>query len=135
MLQPKKIKHKKMFRGKIRGSEVRVIELAFGNFGIKALSSGRVTAAQLEATRKTMTKKIKGSEKIWVRFYPSLAVSAKPIEVRMGKGKGQINYWCAQINAGRILFEFQGISLVVANELKSIVKDKLSLNLKLIFLK
>jgi large subunit ribosomal protein L16 len=135
MLQPKKIKHKKMFRGKIRGSEVRVIELAFGNFGIKALSSGRVTAAQLEATRKTMTKKIKGSEKIWVRFYPSLAVSAKPIEVRMGKGKGQINYWGAQINAGRILFEFQGISLVVANELKSIVKDKLSLNLKLIFLK
>lgn len=132
MLQPKKTKYRKMFRGKIRGKEIKVTELAFGNFGIKTLTSGRITAAQLEATRKRIAKKIKGSGKIWIRFYPTLAVSAKPVEVRMGKGKGQIDYWCAQINAGRILFEFQGISLVIAKELMHISRSKLPLDLKLI---
>lgn len=132
MLQPKKAKYKKMFRKVICGKDFRVIEINFGNFGIKAVSSGRIKASQLESAQKTMQKKIKGLGKIWLRFFPSVPVTSKPIDVRMGKGKGNVNYWCAAIHAGRVLFEFQGIPQVLAKELMAVAQTKLPIQVKLV---
>lgn len=134
MLYPKKTKYKKAFRGKILGNETKVIELAFGNIGIKVLKSARISAQQLEALRKALQKKIKGRGKIWIRVFPSLPVTSKPAEVRMGKGKGNIDYWCTPVNAGRILFELQGIPATLTKEILQISADKLPVPIKLIYL-
>jgi large subunit ribosomal protein L16 len=134
MLQPKKTKYRKSFRGKISGKETRVVELAFGNFGIKVLKSGRISSQQLETLRKSILKKIKGRGKIWIRVFPYLPVSAKPAEVRMGKGKGSISYWCFPINAGRILIELQGISTPLSKEIVKLSSDILPFPVRLIHL-
>jgi large subunit ribosomal protein L16 len=134
MLQPKKMKFTKTFRGKILGNDTKVIELAFGNIGIKALQPFRMKANQLEALRKALLKKIKGKGKIWIRLFPNLPVTAKPLEVRMGKGKGNISYWCSPINAGRILLELQGIPLSLNKEILKISRYKLPISVKLIYL-
>jgi large subunit ribosomal protein L16 len=134
MLHPKKTKFKKKFRGKIFGNDTKVIELAFGNVGIKLLKSARISAQQLEALRKALFKKIKGRGKIWVRVFPNLPVTSKPAEVRMGKGKGNISYWCVPINAGRILFELQSIPLSLNKEIFKISSNKLPVAIKLIYL-
>lgn len=132
MLQPKKSKFRKSFRGKISGKDTRVIELAFGNFGIKVLKSGRISSQQLETLRKSILRKIKGRGKIWLRVFPYLPVTAKPAEVRMGKGKGSVEYWCFPINAGRILLELQGMSPALSKEIIKISSDILPVPVKLI---
>jgi large subunit ribosomal protein L16 len=134
MLQPKRSKYRKSFRGKISGKETRVIELAFGNFGIKVLRSGRISAQQLETLRKAILKKIKGRGKVWIRVFPYLPVTSKPAEVRMGKGKGSVSYWCFPVNAGRILLELQGMPGSLSKEITKISSDILSLPIRLIHL-
>jgi len=106
MLFPKKTKYKKMYRKDSYKKEFRVNCLVHGDFGIKSLRSCRLTAKQLESTRKTMLKKMKKMGRILLRVFPDVAITSKPAEVRMGKGKGLLDYWCSNINSGRILFEF-----------------------------
>ncbi|YP_001874796.1 ribosomal protein L16 (mitochondrion) [Hemiselmis andersenii] len=134
MLQPKKSKYRKSFRGKISGKEMKVLELAFGNFGIKVLKSGRISSQQLETLRKSILKKIKGRGKIWLRVFPYLPITAKPAEVRMGKGKGSVKYWCFPVNAGRVLIELQGISTSLSKEILKISSDILPFPVRLIHL-
>ena len=133
MMQPKKTKYKKSFKGNIYGQEHKVNKLAFGNFGIKVLKAGRIKACQLEAIRKALFKKFKGKNKIWTRIFPNVAVSAKPVEARMGKGKGSISYWCFPIKAGRIIFEVQENSVLVCKEILKITKNKLRLPIILVY--
>lgn len=132
MLQPRKTKYKKFFRGKISGFEYRAQKLVFGNLGIKVLKPGRIKAAQIESIRKAILKKLKRKNKIWVRIFPSLCVTAKPAEVRMGKGKGQISYWCSPVKPGKIIFEFQENSLSIGYEMLKITKIKLGLPVSLV---
>lgn len=133
MMAPRKIKYNKAFRGKIKGYEYQVSKLAFGNIGIKALQSGRISAKQLEAVRKLILKKLKSKTKIWIRIFPYLPVSAKPTEVRMGKGKGSLAYWCFPIHAGRVLFEMSDISVSLRQEILRLVKYKFSVAVKLVY--
>jgi large subunit ribosomal protein L16 len=116
MLFPKRTKYRKMHRRDSYRKEHRVNTLTHGDFGIKSLRSCRLTAKQLEATRKTMVKKMKRMGRILLRVFPDVAITSKPAEVRMGKGKGSLDHWCSNINSGRILFEFQGISRAIAYE-------------------
>lgn len=132
MLQPKKIKYKKFFRGRISGNEYRVNKLAFGNIGIKVLRSGRIKASQLESIRKALLKRLKGKSKIWIRIFPHIPVSQKPLEVRMGKGKGAISYWCFPVKAGRIIFELKEKSSFLSSEVFKITKAKLGLPIILV---
>lgn len=134
MLHPQKTKYKKVFRGKIRGNETKVVALCFGNIGIKVLKHTRISEIQLEALRKALLKKIKGKGKLWFRIFPSLPVTSKPAEVRMGKGKGSISYWCSPVNAGRIILELQGIPLSLNKEITKISTNKLTVPIKLIHL-
>jgi large subunit ribosomal protein L16 len=134
MLHPKNTKYIKIFRGRISGNDTKVIELSFGNIGIKVLKNARITTFQLESLRKALVKKIKGRGKIWFRVFPSVPVTSKPAEVRMGKGKGDTNYWCSQVNAGRILVELQGIPFSLNKEIIKISKHKLPVPIKFIFL-
>lgn len=133
MIQPKKTKYKKFFRGKISGRSFKGNKLAFGNFGIKILKSGRIKACQLESIRKSILKKLKSKSKLWITIFPYLAVSAKPIDIRMGKGKGPISYWCFPLKAGRILFELQEKSVLLPIEILKIVKIKLGLSAIIIY--
>lgn len=132
MLQPKKTKFKKFFRGKISGREYKVTKLVFGNLGIKVLKSGRIKASQIEAIRKAILKKLKRKNKIWIRIFPTLCVSAKPTEVRMGKGKGNVAYWCSPVKPGRIIFEVQEKSSLISYEILKISITKLGLPVKLV---
>nr|YP_009476633.1 ribosomal protein L16 [Chroomonas placoidea]AVM81126.1 ribosomal protein L16 [Chroomonas placoidea] len=132
MMQPKKTKYKKSFRGKISGQEYKVNKLAFGNLGIKVLKPGRIKASQLEAIRKALFKKLKGKGKIWIRIFPNLSVSAKPVEIRMGKGKGPVSYWCFPVKAGRVIFEIQEKSTSISKEIFKITRNKLALPISLI---
>jgi large subunit ribosomal protein L16 len=132
MLQPKKTKYKKAFKGKISGREYKSNKLAFGNLGIKVLKPGRIKASQIEAIRKTIFKKLKRKSKIWIRIFPNVCVTAKPIEVRMGKGKGNISYWCFPVKAGRVIFEIQEKSLFIGQEILKITTSKLGLPATLI---
>lgn len=134
MFHPKKTKYNKTFRGKIFGVETKVIRLTFGTIGIKILKTARIKECQLDALQKILVKKIKGKGKIWFKIFPNLAVSAKPAEIRMGKGKGNFSYWCACINAGRIIIEFQSLELNFCTEIAKICSYKLGLPIKLIFL-
>jgi large subunit ribosomal protein L16 len=132
MLKPKFSKFNKFFRGKIYGSENKVINLCFGFVGIKVLKSIRVSSKQLECLKVTLLNKIKC--KIWIRIFPSLGLSFKPAELRMGKGKGNIAYWCYPLNAGRIIIELQVLSNIFNIKIKKIGKSKLGVKIKLIFL-
>lgn len=133
MMSPRKIKFNKSFRGKIKGYDYQVSNLAFGNIGIKALQSGRISALQLEAVRKLILKKLKSKSKLWIRIFPFLAVTSKPTEVRMGKGKGSLAYWCCPIQAGRILFELKDISISTRQEILRLVKYKFPVGVKLVY--
>jgi large subunit ribosomal protein L16 len=133
MIAPRKIKFNKMFRGKLKGFDYKVSKLAFGNIGIKTLKSGRISAKQLDAVRKLIIKKLKSKTKIWIRVFPYLPVTAKPTEVRMGKGKGSLAYWCCPIQAGRILFELSDLSISLRHEILSLVKYKFSVPVKLVY--
>nr|YP_009476702.1 ribosomal protein L16 [Proteomonas sulcata]AVM81195.1 ribosomal protein L16 [Proteomonas sulcata] len=132
MLFPKKVKRIKMHKRNSLKRSSKTLELTKGNFGVKAITNGRITVQQLEAARQTMVKKSKKSGKIWLRIFPDLAITSKPAEVRMGKGKGAFDFWCCPIKAGRIIFEFEGIQKSLAYEVARVGSKKLSVHTKFI---
>jgi len=116
MLQPKRTKFRKQFKGRIHGNSKGGTELNFGAFGLKALEPERVTARQIEAARRAITRHMKRAGRVWIRIFPDLPVTSKPTEVRMGKGKGSVDYWAARVAPGRIMFELDGVPEDVARE-------------------
>ena len=132
MRQPKRTKFRKAFKGQIRGNAKGGFSLAFGEFGLKALEPERVTARQIEATRRAVTRHMKRQGKVWIRVFPDVPVSAKPIEVRMGKGKGSVDRWVARVAPGRILFEIDGVSEEIAREALRLGAAKLPIKTKVV---
>jgi large subunit ribosomal protein L16 len=116
MLQPKRTKFRKQHKGRIHGEAKGGFLLNFGTFGLKATEPERVTARQIEAARRAITRHMKRQGRVWIRIFPDVPVSAKPVEVRMGKGKGSTDYWAAKVKPGRIMFEIDGVSEVIARE-------------------
>jgi large subunit ribosomal protein L16 len=116
MLQPKKTKFRKAHKGRIHGNAKGGTSLNFGSYGLKAMQPGRVTARQIEAARRAMTRHMKRSGRVWIRIFPDVPVSKKPTEVRMGKGKGSPEFWICRVKPGRIMFEIDGVSTTVAKE-------------------
>lgn len=127
MLQPKRTKFRKMHKGRNRGLALRGSNVSFGEFGLKATGRGRITARQIEAARRTMTRHIKRGGKIWIRVFPDKPITQKPLEVRQGKGKGNVEYWVAQIQPGKVLFEMEGVSEQLAVEAFTLAAAKLPL--------
>ncbi|MDC9720892.1 MAG: 50S ribosomal protein L16 [Gammaproteobacteria bacterium] len=127
MLQPKRTKFRKMHKGRNRGLALRGSKVSFGEFGLKATGRGRITARQIEAARRTMTRHIKRGGKIWIRVFPDKPITQKPLEVRQGKGKGNVEYWVAQIQPGKVLFEMEGVSEQLASEAFTLAAAKLPL--------
>ncbi|MDT8282931.1 MAG: 50S ribosomal protein L16 [Gammaproteobacteria bacterium] len=127
MLQPKRTKFRKMFKGKNRGLAQNGNKVSFGEYGLKAAERGRVSARQIEAARRAMTRKVKRTGKIWIRVFPDVPISSKPLEVRMGKGKGNVDYWCAKVQPGTVLYEMEGVSEQDAREAFRLAANKLSI--------
>lgn len=125
MLQPKRTKFRKQMKGKNRGLAQRGSTVAFGVFGLKAIGRGRLTARQIEAARRAMTRYVKRGGKIWIRVFPDKPITKKPLEVRQGKGKGNVEYWVAQIQPGRVLYEMEGVAEDVAREAFRLAAAKL----------
>ncbi len=125
MLQPKRTKYRKQQKGRNRGLAHRGSTIAFGSFGLKAVTSGRLTSRQIEAARIAMTRFMKREGKVWIRIFPDKPITAKPLEVRMGKGKGALDHYVAQIKPGRVMFELDGVSQEVAEEALRLAAQKL----------
>jgi large subunit ribosomal protein L16 len=125
MLQPKKTKFRKMMKGRNRGLATSGDKISFGEYGLKATSRGRITARQIEAARRAMTRHIKRGGKIWIRLFPDKPITKKPIEVRQGKGKGNVEYWVAQTQPGRVLYEMEGVTEEIAREAFRLAAAKL----------
>ncbi len=125
MLQPKRTKFRKQHKGRNRGLAQSGNKISFGEYGLKAIGRGRITARQIESARRAMTRHIKRGGKIWIRIFPDTPVTKKPIEVRMGKGKGNVEYWVAKIQPGRVLYEMEGVSEEIAREAFSRAAAKL----------
>ena len=125
MLQPKRTKFRKQMKGRNRGLALRGSSVAFGEFGLKATGRGRLTARQIEAARRARTRHIKRGGKIWIRVFPDKPISKKPIEVRQGKGKGNVEYWVCQVQPGRVMYEMEGVSEEVAREAFRLAAAKL----------
>jgi large subunit ribosomal protein L16 len=125
MLQPKRTKFRKQMKGRNRGLSLRGSEVSFGEFGLKAVGRGRLTARQIEAARRAMTRHVKRGGKIWIRVFPDKPISKKPLEVRQGKGKGNVEYWVAQVQPGRVLYEMEGVSEDDAREAFRLAAAKL----------
>ncbi len=125
MMQPKRTKFRKQQKGRNRGLAQNGNSVDFGEFGLKAMGRGRITARQIEAARRAMTRHIKRGGKIWIRIFPDKPISKKPIEVRMGKGKGNVEYWVAQIQPGKMLYEMEGVSEEIAREAFRLAAAKL----------
>lgn len=132
MLQPKRVKHRKMHRGHRRGMALTGNEVSFGEFGIQALEPGWITARQIEAARRTITHHLKRGGKVFIRIFPDKSVTAKPAETRMGSGKGAVEFWVAVIRPGRILFEMGGISEEEAREALRLAAHKLPIRTKIV---
>lgn len=132
MLQPKRTKFRKQFKGRIRGASKAGTNLDFGSFGLKALEPERVTARQIEAARRAITRQMKRQGRVWIRVFPDVPVSSKPTEVRMGKGKGAPEYWAARVAPGRILFEIDGVSQETAEEALRLGAAKLPIRTRFI---
>ena len=132
MLMPKKLKHRKVIRGKMAGNACRGTELAFGKFGLKSLGRGWVSARQIEATRRAITHYIKRGGKVWIRIFPDKPVTSTPAESGMGGGKGGLDHFVAVVKPGRILFEMDGITEEVAREALRLGSHKLSVSTKFI---
>ncbi len=126
MLQPKKVKHRKVFKGRNRGAAHRGNQLSFGDYGLQATSSGFVTARQIEAARIAMTRHVKRGGKIWIRIFPDKPRTSKPAETRMGKGKGPLDDWVAPVKRGRMLYEMEGVDVTTAREAMRLAAHKLS---------
>ncbi|MDR7090702.1 MULTISPECIES: 50S ribosomal protein L16 [Cellvibrio] len=125
MLQPKRTKFRKQMKGRNRGLAQRGSKVSFGDFGLKATGRGRITARQIEAARRAMTRHVKRGGKIWIRVFPDKPITAKPLEVRMGSGKGGVEYWVAQIRPGKVLYEMDGVSEELAREAFALAAAKL----------
>jgi large subunit ribosomal protein L16 len=125
MLSPKRTKFRKQFKGRIHGEAKGGSDLNFGSFGLKAIEPDRINARQIEAARRAMTRHMKRQGRVWIRIFPDLPVTAKPIEVRMGKGKGSVDRWTAKVKPGRIMFEIDGVTEVVAREALRLAAMKL----------
>ena len=132
MLQPKRTKFRKQMKGRNRGLAHRGSSVSFGEFGLKATGRGRLTARQIEAARRAMTRHIKRGGKIWIRVFPDKPITTKPLEVRQGKGKGNVDYWVCQIQPGRILYEMEGVTEEVAREAFRLASAKLPFGTKFV---
>jgi large subunit ribosomal protein L16 len=132
MLQPKRTKFRKQHKGRNRGVATTGNKVSFGEFGLKAMDRGRLTARQIEAARRAMTRHIKRGGKIWIRIFPDKPITEKPLEVRMGSGKGNVEYWVAQIQPGRMLYEMEGVSEEIAREAFRLAAAKLPLKTKFV---
>lgn len=125
MLQPKRTKYRKMHKGRNRGLAQNGNKVSFGEFGLKCVGRGRITARQIEAARRAMTRHIKRGGKIWIRVFPDKPITTKPLEVRMGKGKGNVDYWVALVQPGSMLYEMEGVSEELAREAFKLAAAKL----------
>ena len=132
MLQPKRVKHRKVQKGRLRGASRRGNAVSFGDYGLQALTSGFVTARQIEAARIAMTRHIKRGGKVWIRIFPDKPISKKPAETRMGKGKGNPEYWVAPVKRGRMLYGLEGVSPEVAKEALRLAAHKLPIRTRLV---
>lgn len=128
MLQPKRTKFRKQHKGRIRGMATRGNKVSFGEFGLKSVERGRVTARQIEAARRALTRHMKRGGKVWIRIFPDKPITKKPLEVRQGKGKGSVEYWVAVIKPGTVLFEIEGIPKDLAQEAFKLAAAKLPLS-------
>ena len=132
MMQPKRTKYRKAFKGRIHGSAKGGFSLNFGSYGLKSVEPERLTARQIEAARRAITREMKRQGRVWIRVFPDLPVSDKPAEVRMGKGKGSVEYWAARVHPGRIIFEIDGVPDNVAREALRLGAAKLPVKTKVI---
>jgi large subunit ribosomal protein L16 len=125
MLQPKRTKFRKLHKGRIHGEAKGGSDLTFGTYGLKAVEPERITARQIEAARRALTRHMKRQGRVWIRIFPDTQITAKPIEVRMGKGKGSVDRWAAKVKPGRIMFEIDGVSEAIAREALRLAAMKL----------
>ncbi|MCO5232188.1 MAG: 50S ribosomal protein L16 [Chitinophagales bacterium] len=132
MLQPKRVKYRRVQKGRINGLAYRGSELSFGSFGLKAQESGRITDRQIEAARIAVTRAMKREGKVWINIFPDKPITKKPLEVRMGKGKGALDHWVSVVKAGRIIFETEGVPFEVAQESLRLAAQKLPLKTKFV---
>ena len=132
MLQPKRTKYRKQQKGRNTGNALRGNTINFGTFALKATSRGQLTSREIEAARRAMTRKVKRGAKIWIRVFPDKPITKKPLEVRQGKGKGNVEYWVAQIQPGRILYEMSGVEEDLAKEALTLAAAKLPVNTKFV---
>ncbi|MGI3211272.1 50S ribosomal protein L16 [Roseovarius tibetensis] len=132
MLQPKRTKFRKQFKGRIKGEAKGGSDLNFGGYGLKATEPERVTARQIEAARRAMTRHMKRQGRVWIRIFPDVPVSAKPIEVRMGKGKGSVDRWVCKVKPGRVMFEIDGVNDETAMEALRLAAMKLPLKTRVV---
>ena len=132
MLQPKRTKYRKMFKGRISGEAKGGSDLNFGSFGLKAVEPERITARQIEAARRAITRQMKRQGGVWIRIFPDVPVTAKPIEVRMGKGKGSVDRWTAKVKPGRVMFELDGVPEDIAREALRLAAMKLPIKTRVV---
>jgi len=132
MLQPKRYKHRKQQKGRMKGNSQRGHQLAYGIYGIKALESTWMTSRQIEAARVAATRYMKREGQLWIKIFPDKPITKKPLEVRMGKGKGNVEYWAAVVRPGKVLFEVDGVPLEVAKEALRLAAQKLPVKTKFI---
>lgn len=132
MLSPKKTKYRKAFKGRIKGVATSGASVSFGSYGLKALEPSRITARQIEASRRAITRSMRRIGRLWIRIFPDLPVSTKPAEVRMGSGKGAPEYWACRVKPGRILFELDGVSRSLAEEAFNLAAEKLPIKTKFV---
>ena len=132
MLQPMRTKFRKAHKGRIKGIATSGVNLAFGQFGLKALEPERVTARQIEAARRALTRHMKRAGRVWIRVFPDVPVSKKPLEVRMGSGKGAVEYWVARVKPGRVLFELDGVPVQLAKEALALAAAKLPIKTRFV---
>ena len=132
MMQPKKTKFRKAHKGRIHGVATSGATLSFGQFGLKAMAPERITARQIEAARRALTRHMKRAGRVWIRVFPDLPVTSKPTEVRMGKGKGAVDYWAARVKPGRIMFEIDGVNEETAREALRLGAAKLSVKTRFV---
>lgn len=132
MLMPKKVKYRKTQKGNMRGKAYRGSDVSFGQYGLKALEPGWITSRQIEAARVAITRHVKRGSKLWIRIFPDKPITKKPAETRMGKGKGNLEYWVAVIKPGRILYEMSGVSEDVAREALRLASHKLPVATKFV---
>ena len=132
MLQPKKVKHRKVFKGRLRGKAMRGNKVSFGDYGLQATGTGFITARQIEAARIAMTRHIKRGGKVWIRIFPDKPITKKPAETRMGKGKGNLEAWVARVKRGRMLYEMEGVSPEIAREAFRLAAHKLPVSTRFV---